>query len=94
MIERTKNNKVEVKTVQWKHNGSFKKGFCIFRTGCEGNNVNADNVIKQNIPLSVAKKNNMFSCHRCIKMFGNKSKLDRHMRVHTGEKTCDNNTVQ
>jgi hypothetical protein len=53
MIERTKNNKVEVKTVQWKHNGSFKKGFCIFRIGCEGNNVKADNVIKQNIVAAV-----------------------------------------
>jgi hypothetical protein len=64
----------------------LKRGFCIFRAGCEGNNVKADNVIKQNIPLYVAKKNNMFSCHWCIKTFGNKSKLDRHMRVHTGEK--------
>jgi hypothetical protein len=63
----------------------LKRGFCIFRTGCESNNVKANNVIKQNIPLSVAKKNNMFSC-RCIKTFGKKSKLDRHMRVHTGEK--------
>jgi uncharacterized Zn-finger protein len=41
---------------------------------------------KENDFNSDNKKTNLLSCQQCNKTFGNKSWLDRHMRVRTGEK--------
>jgi KRAB domain-containing zinc finger protein len=63
-------------------NSLSKRDICFRKS--KGDNSCADTATEQNVPP--VKKTKLLTCQQCNKTFVHNSKLDRHMRVHTGEK--------